>query len=170
MPNYEKDIKYTGRDFASLRENLMEFAKTYFPSVYKDFNEASPGMMFLESVAYVGDVMGYYTDAAFKESLLPYAEEKNQIYNIAQFMGYTPRLISPALTEIKFSQEVPARSDDTTQPDYDYATNIKESTRVLSPAQGVEFRLMSDCNFKADQGNVIKEVSQTATNGTIEYY
>ncbi len=170
MANYEKDIKYTGRDFASLRENLMEFAKTYFPSVYKDFNEASPGMMFLESVAYVGDVMGYYTDAVFKESLLPYAEEKNQIYNIAQFMGYTPRLISPAITEVKFSQEVPARSDDSTQPDYDYATNIKESTRVLSPAQGVEFRLMSDCNFKADQGNVIKEVSQTATNGTIEYY
>ena len=164
MPNYNKDINYTGRDFASLRENLMEFAKTYFPSVYKDFNEASPGMMFLESVAYVGDVMGYYTDAAFKESLLPYAEEKNQIYNIAQFMGYTPRLISPSLTEIKFSQELPARTDDDSLPDYDYATNIKESTRVTSPAQGVEFRLLSDCNFKVDQGDTVIETSVVSPN------
>jgi len=171
MPNYEKDINYTGRDFSSLRENLMEFAKTYFPTVYKDFNEASPGMMFLESVAYVGDVMGYYTDAAFKESLLPYAEEKNQIYNIAQFMGYTPRLISPSITEIKFSQELPARTDDESQPDYDYATNIKESTRVISPAQGVEFRLLSDCNFKVDQGDTIIDRSEwSSTNKYFRLY
>jgi hypothetical protein len=170
MANYKKDISYVGRDFASLRENLMEFAKTYFPNAYKDFNEASPGMMFLESAAYVGDVMAYYTDVTFKESLLPYAEEKNQIYNIAQFMGYTPRLISPSLTTITFSQEVPSRTDDSTQPDYDYAMNIKSDTRVFSPIQGVEFRLLSDCNFKVDQGNVRKEISQTSTSGTIEYW
>ena len=118
IKDVSKEVKYLNKDFSSFRSGLIEFAKTYFPSVYKDFNEASPGMMFLESVAYVGDVMGYYTDAAFKESLLPYAEEKNQIYNIAQFMGYTPRLISPSLTEIKFSQELPARTDDDSLPDY----------------------------------------------------
>ena len=170
MPTYKKDISYLGRDFAGLRSNLIEFAKTYFPNTYKDFNESAPGTMFLESVAYVGDVLGYYIDATFKESLLPYAEEKNQVYNIAQFMGYTPRLISPSMATVTFSQEVPAMTDDPTQPDYDYALNIKSTTRLFAPNFGVEYRLLTDCNFKVDQGDVVKEISQTATDGTIEYY
>ncbi len=170
MPTYKKDISYLGRDFAGLRSNLIEFAKTYFPNTYKDFNESAPGTMFLESVAYVGDVLGYYIDATFKESLLPYAEEKNQVYNIAQFMGYTPRLISPSMATVTFSQEVPAMTDDPTQPDYDYALNVKATTRLFAPNFGVEYRLLADCNFKVDQGDVVKEISQTATDGTIEYY
>jgi hypothetical protein len=170
MPTYKKDISYLGRDFAGLRSNLIEFAKTYFPNTYKDFNESAPGTMFLESVAYVGDVLGYYIDATFKESLLPYAEEKNQVYNIAQFMGYTPRLISPSMATVTFSQEVPAMTDDPTQPDYDYALNVKATTRLFAPNFGVEYRLLTDCNFKVDQGDVVKEISQTATDGTIEYY
>jgi hypothetical protein len=170
MPTYKKDISYLGRDFAGLRSNLIEFAKTYFPNTYKDFNESAPGTMFLESVAYVGDVLGYYIDAMFKESLLPYAEEKNQVYNIAQFMGYTPRLISPSMATVTFSQEVPAMTDDPTQPDYDYALNIKSTTRLFAPNFGVEYRLLTDCNFKVDQGDVVKEISQTSTDGTIEYY
>ncbi len=170
MPTYKKDISYLGRDFAGLRGNLIEFAKTYFPNTYKDFNESAPGTMFLESAAYVGDVLGYYIDAMFKESLLPYAEEKNQVYNIAQFMGYTPRLISPSMATVTFSQEVPAMTDDTTQPDYDYALNVKATTRLFAPNFGVEYRMLTDCNFKVDQGDVVKEISQTSTNGTIEYY
>ena len=170
MPTYKKDISYLGRDFAGLRSNLIEFAKTYFPNTYKDFNESAPGTMFLESVAYVGDVLGYYIDATFKESLLPYAEEKNQVYNIAQFMGYTPRLISPSMATVTFSQEVPAMTDDPTQPDYDYALNVKATTRLFAPNFGVEYRLLTDCNFKVDQGDVVKEISQTSTDGTIEYY
>jgi len=170
MPTYKKDISYLGRDFAGLRGNLIEFAKTYFPNTYKDFNESAPGTMFLESAAYVGDVLGYYIDAMFKESLLPYAEEKNQVYNIAQFMGYTPRLISPSMATVTFSQEVPAMTDDPTQPDYDYALNVKATTRLFAPNFGVEYRLLTDCNFKVDQGDVVKEISQTSTTGTIEYY
>jgi len=170
MPN-NKDINYIGRDFASLRQNLMDYAKTYFPTAYKDFNEVSPGMMFLESAAYVGDVMGFYTDAVFKESLLPYAEEKNQIYNIAQFMGYRPRLISPSLTKIRFSQELPARVDDDAQPDYDYAMNIKSDTRVFSPVHGVEFRLLSDCNFKTGQGSQSSQIERTGNWSTgLKYF
>ena len=69
------NVKYNGRDFATLRKNLIDFAKEYYPNTYNDFNEASPGMMFLESAAYVGDVMSFYTDLSFKESLLPFAEE-----------------------------------------------------------------------------------------------
>ena len=64
-----RDINYLGKDFQSFRDNLIEYAKTYFPSSYNDFNEASPGMMFIEMASYIGDVLGYYTYSTLKEAL-----------------------------------------------------------------------------------------------------
>ena len=66
----KKDIRYLGRDFGTLRQNLVDFAKNYFPNSYQDFNESSPGMMFLEMSAYVGDVLSYYTDVTLQESMI----------------------------------------------------------------------------------------------------
>lgn len=169
MPNYNKEVNYVGRDFSILRDSLIEFAKSYFPTAYRDFNEASPGMLFLESAAYIGDVMGYYTDVAFKESLLPYAEEKNQIYNIAQFMGYKPRLSSPAVVELVFTSEVPAQTGDTSKPDFDYAINVKAESRVKT-STGIEFRLLDDCNFAVNTGDLTVELSATNSAGTPTYY
>ena len=91
-----KTVNYLNKDFNDFRANLIEFAKQYFPNTYNDFNEASPGMMFIEMAAYVGDLLSYYIDSQFKESLLAYAEEKRNVYNIAQSFGYTPKVTSPA--------------------------------------------------------------------------
>ena len=67
MPEYvEKDVKYLNKDFGQFRANLINFTKNYFPSTYNDFNESSPGMMFLEMASYVGDVLSYYTDYSLK--------------------------------------------------------------------------------------------------------
>ena len=74
-------INYLNKDFDDFRNNLIEYAKTYFPNTYNDFNESSPGMMFIEMASYVGDVLSYYLDSQFRESLLPYAEEKRNVYN-----------------------------------------------------------------------------------------
>ena len=83
MPDYgtnkkviQKEVNYLGRDFKNIRENLIEFAKSYFPNQYNDFNEASPGMMFVEMAAYVGDTLNYYVDNQFRETLLQFAEER----------------------------------------------------------------------------------------------
>ena len=46
--NKGKDIKYLNKDFAAFRANLIDFTKNYFPKTYGDFNESSPGMMFIE--------------------------------------------------------------------------------------------------------------------------
>ena len=34
-------IKYTSRDFDSIKNDLIEFAKRYYPDTYKDFSQAS---------------------------------------------------------------------------------------------------------------------------------
>ena len=70
----KKEVRYLNRDFISFRKSLIDFSKIYYPNTYNDFNETSPGMMFMEMASYVGDVLSFYIDKQFKESLLPYAE------------------------------------------------------------------------------------------------
>ena len=90
--NLSKEVKYLGKDFASLRNNLIDFARIYFPNSYNDFNESSPGMMFIEMAAYVGDVLNFYVDNQYRETLLHSAEEKKNIFKIAQSYGYKAKL------------------------------------------------------------------------------
>ena len=66
-----RNINYISRDFLSIKNDLINYVKTYFPNTYQDFNETSTGMMMLELSAYVGDVLNFYIDEQFKETLLP---------------------------------------------------------------------------------------------------
>ena len=148
--NIKKDVKYLNKDFSQIRNNLIEFSKQYYPNTYKDFNESSPGMMFIEMAAYVGDVMSYYVDSQFKESLLGYSEELRTLYSMAQTFGYKPRLTAPSTVELEVFQLVPAKGTTSSiEPDYDYALNIPVGARIES-SNGTTFRTTQDCNFKYD--------------------
>ena len=127
--NVVKQVNYLNKDFSDFRDNLIEFAKVYFPNTYNDFNESSPGMMFIEMAAYVGDVLSYYIDSQFRESLLAYAEEKRNVYNVAQSFGYKPKVTAPASAVLDVFQIVPSLND---RPDYRYATNVKAGMTIKS--------------------------------------
>ena len=92
----ERDIKYSNKDFASLRQQLVSFSKSYFPDSYNDFSPTSPGMLFMEQAAYVGDLMSFYQDIQLQETFLEYAQEKENLYNLSYLMGYRPKTVSPA--------------------------------------------------------------------------
>ena len=150
MPNVTKDVKYLNKDFTQFRSNLIEFAKQYYPNTHQDFNESSPGMMFIEMAAYVGDVMSYYVDSQFKESLLGYSEELRTLYSMAQTFGYKPRLSAPSSVKMEVFQVVPAKGTAANiEPDYDYTLNIPVGARISS-TNGTTFRTIQDCNFKYD--------------------
>ena len=155
----KKEVNYLGRDFTDIRENLIEFAKNYFPNQYNDFNEASPGMMFVEMASYVGDVLNYYVDNQFRETLLQFAEERKNVLAIAQSYGYTPKLATPATTELTFSVEVPAKDigGNVFQPDLDYAGVLSSGTTVES-SNGTTFTLLDDINFKVSSSLDTMEV------------
>ena len=156
MPDYgtnkkviQKEVNYLGRDFKNIRENLIEFAKSYFPNQYNDFNEASPGMMFVEMAAYVGDTLNYYVDNQFRETLLQFAEERKNVLAIAQSYGYKPRLATPSTVKLQVSVDVPAKEASGTfeaEPDLTYAGILSADSTVESET-GVEFTLLDDVNF-----------------------
>ena len=147
-----KEVRYLNKDFTSFKDNLIEFTKIYFPNQYNDFNESSPGMMFIEMASYVGDVLSYYIDNQFKESLLAFAEEKRTVYNMVQSLGYKPKLSSASTTNIDVFQTVPATGTGTganyvVKPDLNYAMSLKAGMEIQSDT-GVSFVTTEDCNFK----------------------
>ena len=160
--NVVKSVNYLNKDFNDFRSNLIEFAKQYFPNTYNDFNEASPGMMFIEMAAYVGDVLSYYIDTQFRESLLAYAEEKKNVYNIAQSFGYTPRVTSAADAVLDVFQTIPALNN---KPDYRYALTVDAGTTIKAASNGTTFRTLEDCNFKFSSSFDKREVSIFETDG-----
>ena len=144
----QKEVKYLNKDFNQLKDSLMEHAKTYFPSAYNDFNETSPGMMFIEMAAYVGDVLSYYIDNQFKESLLAYAEETKNVYQIAQSMGYKPKIVTAASADVDIFQTVPSiGSGAANRPDLNYGLVLKGGSNLKS-SSGPDFFLNEDVNFQ----------------------
>jgi len=109
MANVNRDIKYINRDFSSFRQRLIEFSKTYFPLTYNDFTPASPGMMFIEQASYVGDVLSFYLDNQFQETFVQYAQQTNNVFELAYMFGYKPKLSTAAQAVVDVYQQVPSK-------------------------------------------------------------
>tara|TARA_R110000744_G_scaffold182627_1_gene301889 strand:+ start:933 stop:2873 length:1941 start_codon:yes stop_codon:yes gene_type:complete len=161
-----KDVSLVGKDFGQLRKNLIEFSKNYFPNTFNDFNESSPGMMFIEMASYVGDVLSFYTDTQLRESLLINAEEKANLFNLAATYGYKPKNIVPSAVTLDVFQLVPSKgSGDTVRPDYDYGLKVARNMSVGSDEfQDVEFRTTTDIDFQSSSSFNPTEVSVYSIN------
>jgi hypothetical protein len=153
--NKGRDIKYLNKDFGQFRDNLIEYAKTYFPTTYSDFNESSPGMMFIEMASYLGDVLGYYIDDNLKESMIHSAEDRANVVALANFLGYKPKVTSASLTTISVYQLVPSKrkasgdlydGDNRFEIDAGYLVRIKEGMELTSNT-GVVFRTTELVDF-----------------------
>ena len=144
-----KQINYVSKTFTDFRQNLIEFAKAYYPDSYSDFNETSPGMMFIEMASYIGDVLSFYIDNQFKENLLEYAEQQENVVSIAQFLGYKPKLVSPAVTIATLYQLAPAvLSGSAYIPDPKYLVKVAKGSTFASTGQSaITFRLTEDVDF-----------------------
>ncbi len=133
MAELKRDIKYINKDFNSLKNNLINYTKTYFPTTFNDFSPASTGMLFIEMAAYVGDVLSFYIDNQIQETYIQRARQTSNIFNLAYLLGYRPKVTSAANVEVEFFQQLPAKTVSGEKvPDYDYALFIPENTRVSS--------------------------------------
>ena len=143
----ESNVNYLTKDFLSLKANLIQYAKSYFPNSYRDFNETSPGMMLIEMSAYVGDVLSFYIDQQYKEMLLPLAEERRNVINIAKMLGYRPRPIIPAYAEITVTQVIDANTNNQ-EPDYTKCSIIdKEATLTSTIDSDIIFETLDIVDF-----------------------
>ena len=126
-----RNINYLNKDFTEYRAQLINYAQTYFPTTYTDFSETSPGMMFIEQAAYVGDVLSFYLDNQIQENYVQYARQDNNLYQMAYMFGYKPNVTTLASTDVDFYQLVPSKvSGSQYVPDYDYALYVNANTTI----------------------------------------
>jgi hypothetical protein len=147
--NDTKDISYLGKDYNQFKQNLVDFVKQYFPNDYTDFNESSPGMIFLEMASYVGDVLSYYNDTNLKESLITQAQERVNIIDISRMLGYNVKSSTAAHVNLDVFQIVPAiGTGDNVRPDFDYALTVKPGLQVTQNNGPAQFRTLDSVDFK----------------------
>ena len=151
-----RDINYINKDFTEYRSQLINYSQTYFPTTYTDFSETSPGMMFMEMSAYVGDVLSFYLDNQIQENYVQYARQNDNLFQLSYMYGYKPRVTSLSTTDVDFYQVVPSvLSGSEYVPDYNYAlyvnSNTKVSTRTGTPTNfsienPIDFTVSSSTN------------------------
>ena len=164
-----RDISYLGKDFEAFRNNLIEYSKTYFPNTYNDFNETSPGMMFIEMASYIGDVLGYYTDASLKESLIQYAGEEKNVFALANLLGYKPKSTAPAVTTLSVYQL--CKSDAAGQVDTRYLLRINSGLTVKSTTNGdITFRTVENLDFNDPTDREISVYSVNELTNNPDYF
>jgi hypothetical protein len=134
-----RTINYLNKDFSDYREQLINYSQTYFPNTYTDFTETSPGMMFMEQAAYVGDVLSYYLDNQIQENFLQYARQTSNLYDLSYMYGYKPKVTGLSSVNLDFYQLVPSipsssGADTLYIPDYNYALYVGANT--TSTTQG----------------------------------
>lgn len=133
MNKQTPDIKYVNKDFTSFKEALINYAKSYFPNTVNDFSDDSPGTMFIEMCAYVGDVLSFYIDRSVQENFLQYALNKDNIISLAYTLGYRPKVTSTATVMLDCYQQLPAKVvSGIASPDYSYSLVVDKEARVSS--------------------------------------
>jgi hypothetical protein len=173
----DREIKYVNKNFTDLRSQLIEYAKNYFPNTYNDFTPTSPGMMFIEMAAYVGDVLSFYQDIQLQETYLQYAKNPANLYNLAYMMGYRPKVTTVSEVDIQVSHLVDATLNG--EPDWSQTLQIAAGTQLNATVAsqpkffintGIDFSFSSsynptdvvvsslDINGQPDQFRLIKTV------------
>jgi uncharacterized protein YajQ (UPF0234 family) len=162
MPKTPKKpaIKYTSRDFQSIREDLLNYAKQYYPTTYKDFNEASFGSLMMDTVAYVGDILSFYLDYQANESFLSTAIEYENVWKLARQSGYRAGATSTSTGLLTFYVLIPVTTVGT-GPDTNYMPFLKRGSKFSSTTGNV-FTLLEDVDFKnSDNQVVVANVNST---------
>jgi hypothetical protein len=175
MDLVKKDVKYLNKDFAQFRQNLITFAKQYYPNTYNDFNESSPGMMFIEMASYVGDVLSFYADQSFRESVLSSALEESNVLMLSQLFGYKPKLNTPAIVDLDVYQLIPAIGTGiNARPDFRYCLNIRQGMQVAtdSATAPIKFRTIQDVDFTFSSSLNPTDISvyEIDGSGNVQYY
>ena len=163
MAIIRRNIEYLNKDFSDYRDQLINYSQTYFPNTYTDFDEASPGMMFMEQAAYIGDVLSFYLDNQIQENFLQYARQTSNLYDLSYMYGYKPKVTGLASVELSFYQLLPAKSevvgsDTLSVPNFDYALRIGPNTTSKTEA-GISYTIEDPIDFTVSNSLDQTEIS-----------
>ena len=156
------NINYLSKDFDSIKRDLIDYLRRYYPDEYQDFNEASGGMAIIELLAYLGDTMSFYIDRQVNEGFIDRAIEPKNIFSLAQNLGYRPKFARPAVTNLSIS----AVFDDAISSSTLFS--VKKGSKVVTNFEpAVQFETLEDADFSKPNHRVTTKLSETTTQYSI---
>lgn len=163
-----KVINYSKRDFASLKNEQINFIKQYYPGLVQNFNDASILSVFLDLNAAIADNLHFHIDRALQETVLDYAQERQSLFNIAKTYGLKLPGRSASIAVCQFSIQVPIRGD---AEDERYLPIMYAGSQFLSG--NIVFELLYDVDFASNfniSGNVDRTKIPVYINGILSAY
>ena len=170
-----RTINYLNKDFSDYRDQLINYSQTYFPTTYTDFNATSPGMMFMEQAAYVGDVLSYYLDNQIQENFLQYARQTSNLFDLSYMYGYKPKVTGLSTVDLDFYQLIPSApsasgADILYVPNYEYALYIGANT-TSTTQDGKSFVIEDPVDFTVSNSldPTTLTIAQISNNNPVYY-
>jgi len=167
MPKKLVPIRYTNRDFSSIRESLTEHARRYYPNTFKDFNEASFGALMIDTVSYIGDVLSFYLDYQANESFLQTAAEYQNVLKLSRTLGFKFNKSPSSYGICQFFALVPVVTS-TGAPDMRYAPLLKAGSRVATTSD-ISFTLIEDVSFENTENEIVVAKVDEQTGAPLYY-
>ena len=155
--NSPNTINYNSRDFAALRQDLITYVQNYHADKFQYFNDASPDMLYLEMLAYIGDNLNYQTDKAFNEVFKETAQSRESLVRIAKDLGFYDYFPKPSITQAILTINVPAlpNADNSAMiPDPKYMIGMYSGMQAES-SNGSIFECIDEVNFASGDRRTI---------------
>ena len=160
-------VDYTSTDFETIKKDLVNYAKKYYPNTYKDFNETSFGSLMTDLVAYVGDSLSFYLDYNANESFLDTSLEYDNILQHAKQLGYKYSPFKSSVGEVEILLPLPASSTNV-EPDTRYLPRIARGS-TFSTAAGNVFTLIDDIEL-SNSDSEITALQASGDGSSVSYY
>ncbi len=158
-------IKYTSREFDSIKSDLIDYIRRYYPNTYRDFNEASFGSLVIDTVAYIGDILSFYIDYQANETFVETATEYNNILRLGRQLGYKFGGAASSYGTASLYVLVPA-STTGIGPDMSYVPVLKQGAEFTGTT-GAAFMLNQDVHFGNPGASIrVARVDETTGNPT----
>lgn len=145
MGQINKKPDYLNRDFSSIRAELEQLLRIYYPDQFKDFNVVSPGMAMVDLLAYTSDILSYYTDKRFNQLFIDGVDDIDGAFRLAKTLGFKPQGKNPALSLASISVNVPVLGDG---PDPDYLPLVRPGLQLIGGGQ--IFETQYEIDFSSD--------------------
>lgn len=160
-------VRYTSREFATIKQDLVEYAKRYYPESYRDFGEASFGALMMDTVSYTGDILSFYLDYQVNESFLDTAAEYDNVIRLARQQGYKNKGVPSTSGMVDFFIIAPANNLGL-GPDSSYLPILKRGT-LCSSLGGGSYILSSDVDFSHPKNQVVAARTNPTTGVPTSY-
>jgi len=157
----KRPINYTSRDFQTIKNDLENYAKRYYPTTFKDFSEASFGSLMLDMVAYVGDQLSFYADFQANESFLDSAIRFDNIVRLSETLGYKHTGAARSTGQVTFYMLVPV-APSSRAPDTNYLPILQAGTTLTGDSNAV-FTLIEDVDFANPSNEITVARTDVAT-------